>query len=117
MRPYLFDILVIVGVSVMTLGVIGIIRMPDIYTKLHAASKSVFLGAIALAIAGMVVGDLSSIARLALICLGLIFTTPVAAHAIGHAAFLRHEQMETEGAIDESGSLLPPETQHPNWRV
>ncbi len=117
MQPYLFDILVIVGVGVMTLGVIGIIRMPDIYTKLHAASKSVFLGAIALAIAGMVVGDLASTARLVLICLGLIFTTPVAAHAIGRAAFIQHEQMKTDGAIDESGSLLPAESQQPHWRV
>ncbi len=117
MRPYLFDALVIIGVFVMTLGVYGVIRMPDIYTKLHAASKSVFLGAIGLAIAGMVVGDLSSIARLTLICLALIFTTPAASHAIGHAAFIRHEQMETEGAIDESGEILPHETQQPHWRV
>jgi len=114
---YVFDILVIVGVTVMTLGVIGIIRMPDIYTKIHAASKSVFLGAITLAIAGMAIGDLATTARLLLICLGLILTTPIAAHVIGRAAFLRHEQMETEGAIDESGELLPLDEQHPHWRV
>jgi multicomponent Na+:H+ antiporter subunit G len=114
---YVFDILVIVGVSVMTLGVIGIIRMPDIYTKLHAASKSVFLGAISLAIAGMVTGDIATTARLALICVGLILTTPVASHVIGRAAYLRHEQMETEGAIDESGELVPHEHQDPHWRV
>lgn len=117
MRPYVFDLLVIIGVAVMTLGVVGIIRMPDIYTKLHGASKSVFLGAMSLAFAGMVVGDLSSVARLGLICLGLIFTTPVAAHAIGRAAFIRHEQMETEGAIDESGEIVPHSAQDPHWRV
>ncbi len=34
----------ILGVTVMTLGLVGMYRMPDVYTKSHAASKSVFLG-------------------------------------------------------------------------
>ncbi len=117
MTPYIFDTLVIIGVAVMTLGIIGIYRMPDIYTKLHAASKAVFLGAIVLAIAGMVVGDLPVTARLVLICVGLVLTTPIASHVIAAAAFHRHEQMETEGAVDESGSLLVPHDETPSWRV
>lgn len=117
MRPFLFDALVILGVTVMTLGVVGIIRMPDIYTKIHAASKSVFLGTIVLAIAGMVVSDLAVTARLVLISLGLILTTPIASHVIGRAAFMRHMSMESEGAIDESGSLRPAEDHVPPWRV
>jgi multicomponent Na+:H+ antiporter subunit G len=117
MRPFVFDALVILGVTVMTLGVIGIFRMPDIYTKVHAASKSVFLGAIVLAIAGMVVSDLPVTARLVLICLGVAFTTTLSSHVIGRAAFMRHMPMESEGAIDESGSLRPAPEHVPPWRV
>ena len=117
MRPYVFDALVILGVTVMTLGIVGIIRMPDIYTKVHAASKSVFLGAIVLAIAGMVVSDLQVAGRLVLICVGLVFTTPLSSHVIGRAAFIRHMAMESEGAIDESGSLIPAADHVPPWRV
>jgi multicomponent Na+:H+ antiporter subunit G len=46
--PYLADALVILGIWVMTVGVYGVIRMPDTYTRLHAASKAVFLGVISL---------------------------------------------------------------------
>lgn len=116
MRPFLFDILVILGVMVMTLGVVGIIRMPDLYTKLHGASKSVFLGVIVLAISGMVNADAPVVARLALISMTLLITTPVASHVLGRAGYLLHEQMNTPGAIDESGTILTQD-EHPPWRV
>jgi len=115
MRAYLFDALVILGVVVMTLGVIGLIRMPDIYTRSHGASKAVYLGTMVIALSGIAVGGLAMNGRLFLICLALLFTTPVTSHVIGRAAFLQHEEMKTAGAIDESGSLLPEET--PSWRV
>lgn len=91
----------------MTLGVIGIVRMPDVYTKLHAASKSVFLGVIMLAVAGMVIAEGAIISRLVLIALMLVITTPVASHVIGRAGYIVHERMETPGAIDESHNLIP----------
>lgn len=116
MIAYLFDIAVILGVTVMTLGVIGLLRMPDVYTKLHAASKSVFLGVMVLAFSGIAVGSTAVNARLSLICLALMITTPIASHVIGRAAFLQHEQMETAGAVDESGSILPAE-ESPTWRM
>jgi multicomponent Na+:H+ antiporter subunit G len=113
---FLFDATVILGVTMMTLGVIGLLRMPDVYTKLHAASKAVFLGVMMLAFSGLVVGSSAVNARLALICLALLITTPIASHVIGRAAFLQHEQMETAGAVDESGSILPAE-ESPTWRM
>jgi multicomponent Na+:H+ antiporter subunit G len=116
MRAFIFDFLVILGALVMTLGVIGLLRMPDIYTKLHGASKSVFLGVTILAISGIVIGGEAMTSRLFLICLALVFTTPVASHVVARAAFLQHEQMETAGAIDESGSLHHTD-ESPGWRV
>lgn len=116
MRAYVFDFFVILGALVMTLGVLGLMRMPDIYTKMHGASKSVFLGVMLLAISGIVIGGQAMTNRLFLICLALVFTTPVASHVVARAAFLRHEQMETPGAIDESGNLLNTD-ESPGWRV
>jgi multicomponent Na+:H+ antiporter subunit G len=113
---YFFDAAIIIGVTVMTLGVVGLLRMPDVYTKLHAASKSVFLGVMVLAFSGLAVGSAAVNARLLLICLALLITTPIASHVIGRAAFLQHEQMETVGAVDESGSILPAE-ESPTWRM
>jgi multicomponent Na+:H+ antiporter subunit G len=116
MRAFVFDGFVILGLVVMTLGVLGLLRMPDVYTKLHGASKSVFLGVMVLALSGLAVGGIGMWSKLTLVCFALLITTPVASHAIGRAAFLQHEQMETVGAVDESGSILPAE-EIPTWRV
>jgi multicomponent Na+:H+ antiporter subunit G len=103
---YLADALVVLGLFVMTVGVYGVIRMPDTYTRLHAASKAVFLGVISLLVASLVTGDEEIILRAALIAVFLMLTTPVSAHVIARAAYRRGERMETPGAVDESGQRL-----------
>lgn len=104
--PYLADALVIFGTFIVTIGVYGIIRMPDTFTRLHAASKSVFLGLISLLVASTVTGEPDIIFRVALIAFFLLMTTPVSSHVIGKAAFVRRERMRTPDAVDESGRHL-----------
>ena len=116
MNAWIYDALVILGVTVMTLGMVGLFRMPDIYTKSHGASKSVFLGVMVLAVSGMVVGGAATNGRMVLICLALLLTTPVSSHVIGRAAFVRHEQMDHSGAVDETGVIIP-HGEHPEWRI
>lgn len=118
MMALLSDALVGLGLLVMTLGVYGMMRMPDIYTRLHAASKVAFLGAGSIAIAAMLVSDQASIMRLVLLCLLLLVTTPMSSHAIGRAAYLHHERMSSPGALDESGQHLAEHDQaEPSWRL
>lgn len=106
LAPWLADVLVILGVFGMTVGVYGIVRMPDIYNRLHAASKVVFLGVLSLLIASTVTNDARIISRVVLIGAFLILTTPVSAHVIARAAFLRGQKMETPNPVDESGRGL-----------
>ena len=108
--PYLADFLVILGVLVMTVGVYGVIRMPDAYTKLHATSKTVFLGVISLCGASVATGDPAIIYRAVLIAGFLIFTTPISAVVVARAASLRGEKMEASNAVDESGRGLSEKT-------
>ena len=108
--PWLADALVVIGVFIMTIGVYGVVRMPDTYTRLHAASKAVFLGVISLLVASAVTGEPGIVLRAVLIGAFLLLTTPVSAHVIGLAAFQRRERMETPGAVDESDrGLTDPE--------
>ncbi len=100
--PWVADALVILGVIIMTIGVYGVIRMPDLYTQLHAASKAVFVGVVSFCLASVVTGDIEIVARVALIAALLLLTTPVASHVIARGAYLERERMETPGAIDES---------------
>ena len=101
------DALVLLGLVVTTLGVLGMFRMPDVYTELHAASKAVVLGIVAFLAASLAAGDAAVTSRAALIAAFLILTTPVGAHVIARAAWLRGEAMRTPDALDESGRELP----------
>ncbi len=102
MSAVVTDVLTVLGVAILTIAVYGVVRMPDVYTQLHAASKAGFLGVAALLAAVALQGDAASVARAVLIVGLLAFTTPVAAHAIGRAASRREEPMRTPGAVDES---------------
>ena len=104
--PWVADAFVLLGVFGMTVGIYGIMRMPDVYNKLHAASKVVFLGVIMLLLASAVTSDAEIILRAILIGVFLVLTTPVSAHVVGKAAFLRGHKMQTPGAVDESGRGL-----------
>lgn len=111
---WIADALVVLGVVVMTVGVYGTLRMPDVYTRLHAASKAVFLGDIALLAAAAATREPAILARAALIAALLLLTTPVAAHVVGLGAFRQGEPMRTPGARDESGrNLAGAERQRP----
>ena len=99
--PWVADALVVLGILVMTVGVYGVLRMPDTYTRLHVASKMVFLGAMPLLLAAALTGGQEVILRVILIGFFLLVTTPVSAHMVGRAAYLRGERMQTPEAVDE----------------
>ena len=115
------DAMVLISCVIMTLGVLGIVRMPDIYTKLHGASKSLFLGVVLICIAASVQATNTMNMRLVLIGILVVITTPLSSHVIGRTAYLMHERMETPGALDESQTLLEesadPENEGPGWRL
>lgn len=102
MSALLADALVVLGLAVITVGVYGVVRLPDVYTQLHAASKAAFLGVSLLLASASVGGDGAIIARSGLIVALLAVTTPVAAHAIARAARHREEPLRTPGAVDET---------------
>ncbi len=96
------DALIVAGLLLITIGVYGVLRLPDVYTQVHAASKAAFLGVSALLIAAALGGGGAIVARTVLIVALLAVTTPVAAHVIVKAARGRGEPMRTPGARDES---------------
>ena len=102
MRSVAADVLIVAGLLIMTVGVYGLVRLPDAYTQLHAASKATFLGVALLLVAVALEGGGALIGR-ALLIIGLLtVTTPVAAHAVARAARRREEPMRSSGAVDET---------------
>lgn len=72
------------------IGALGLIRMPEIYTRMHAASVVDTLGA-GLILAGLLLqaGFTLVAAKLLMIGLLLLFTSPTATHALAQAALTR----------------------------
>lgn len=79
--------LVILGMGFMLVGSIGIIRLPDFFSRTHATSKSDTLG-VMLVIAGLIVfeGFTQSSLKLVFIEIFIALSNPVGTHALGRAA-------------------------------
>ena len=93
-------LLIVIGAFFYLVGAIGIYRMPDVFTRMHAASVSETLG-VGLLIAGMMIlaGFTLVTVKLAII-LGIIaITSPIATHALAQAAL--HEGIKPAGVGDE----------------
>lgn len=85
---YLASILVIAGGVFSLLSAVGMIRLPDLYTRMHAASKSGVVGAGLVLLAIVLVSlDGAVIMRALLGIIFLVLTTPVAAHLLARAAY------------------------------
>jgi multicomponent Na+:H+ antiporter subunit G len=89
------------GVFFVFVGAVGIIRLPDLYTRTHAASKSDTLGVVlSLAAATLIFENFSMQLKVFALLLFMLVTTPTATHAIARAAF---DQGVTPWTLDEEG--------------
>jgi multicomponent Na+:H+ antiporter subunit G len=69
------------------LSAIGVVRMPDVFTRMHAMAKSTPFGLGALLLAAAIVWEDIFVASKCLVALALLFATlPVAGQIIGRAA-------------------------------
>ena len=76
---------VVTGTTFSVVGVLGFIRMPDVYTRLHATGKVSVFGVVLLLLATVALTPLDFGKGLVLIAL-LVIGGPVTSHAIGSAA-------------------------------
>ncbi|NQY96991.1 MAG: monovalent cation/H(+) antiporter subunit G [Henriciella sp.] len=86
-RPALGSALVLVGAVLAVIGTVGVLRFPDFYTRLHAASVT-DTAAATLAIVGMALlaPSLAIVVKLAVVWLFLFLTGPTSSHALANAA-------------------------------
>jgi multicomponent Na+:H+ antiporter subunit G len=81
-------VLLLIGAFFMLVAAIGILRMPDLLTRMHASSKAGTLGAGLILVAVAVdYGDLGVTARALVAIVFLVLTAPVGAHVIARAAY------------------------------
>ncbi len=95
-------VLIYIGIAFILIAAIGIIRMPDVYTRMSAASKAVTFGT-GFILLGVVVhfNDTVVLIKVAGIFLFLLFSISVAAHVIGLTAYRDQTEMSSLTFLDE----------------
>lgn len=82
--------LLIVGLAFSASGVLGILRMPDLYTRIQCSSKTITMGALPTLLAVAIAEPTSVvIPRLVLIAGLLLVVNPAASHALARASYKR----------------------------
>jgi len=77
----------ILGTFSLITGAVGVLRLPDVYTRMHAASITDTLGAGSIILGLMLqAGPTLVAAKLLLILVFIFFTSPASSFALAHAA-------------------------------
>ena len=79
--------LAVIGAAFLAISALGVVRMPDLYSRLHAATKAGPVGVASIALAVALELSRADVTLLALLLVGFVLlTAPVAAHVIARAS-------------------------------
>lgn len=115
----------IAGAAFMTIAALGIARMPDLFTRMQAATKTGTAGAGSLLLGtALFFGELQVVTSAGVVIVFLFLTAPVAAHMLARAGYLSGTSLAPGTHPDElkdkfgrgesvPGGTPPPEGEHP----
>jgi multicomponent Na+:H+ antiporter subunit G len=82
-------VLYVIGVLFNLLGAFGLLRLPDVYNRLQAATKCVTLGTCMILLGVFIDFGFSALGTKAIICIiFILFTSPTSAHAISRGSHI-----------------------------
>lgn len=85
-------------------GTLGLLRLPDVYSRLHAANKAVTLGTSSILLGVFFMSPASQEGLKALLCmLFLLLTAPAGAHALAKGAYHYGVPMWSGSVVDRYG--------------
>jgi multicomponent Na+:H+ antiporter subunit G len=92
----------LVGAAFALLAAVGVLRMPDVFTRMQASTKASTLGLGCLLVgAALHLGDFAGVVRAASIGAFVLLTSPVAAHVIARAAYIAEVPLWEGTVVDE----------------
>jgi multicomponent Na+:H+ antiporter subunit G len=99
---WITGVLAVVGATLVLLAAVGIVRMPDLFTRMQAATKASTLGlGCLLAAAAISLADSSALVRAVSIGAFVMLTSPVSNHVIARAAYLTRVPLWSGTVTDE----------------
>ena len=112
---FLGVIFVLIGTIFMLISAVGVIKMPDLYLRMSASTKTSTLG-----VASMLLGavfffmgeeELGVITRTIAIIFFILLTAPVAAHLLGRAGYYNGVPLWDKTKYDDLEGKFDPKTQ------
>ncbi|MFA5858279.1 MAG: monovalent cation/H(+) antiporter subunit G [Elusimicrobiota bacterium] len=95
-------VLIVIGIIFDVLGAIGLLRLPDVYSRIQAATKCATLGTCSIMLGVIVVNGFTLLGVKALLCIiFLLVTSPVAGHALCRAAHQSGIRFTKETVVDK----------------
>lgn len=101
--PWIGDVVVLVATGMVTLMVIGVVRIPDAFVKIHAVSLGVVLGPPVVLLAALPGGSFDLIIRALLVTGFMVFTSSAATHALARLVLAERASGGTGGIADGAG--------------
>jgi multicomponent Na+:H+ antiporter subunit G len=97
----------LLGALLALIAAIGVLRFPDVLTRMHAATKPQVLGLL-LVLLGIALRlrDPASIGILLLVALSQLVTSPIATHMVGRASFRAGQVRRDLLVVDELSEAL-----------
>ena len=102
MTDALAAVLLLTGIVLSVVAGVGLQRFPDVFARMHSATKPATLGLILiLSAAALRVEERGDVAKVLLVVVLQFFTAPVGAHMVGRAAYRAGTELSPATTIDE----------------
>jgi multicomponent Na+:H+ antiporter subunit G len=93
--------LIVIGVLFDIAGCIGLVRLPDVYTRIQASTKAVVLGTTLILLGSLVLlASLSAMVKGLICILFILITSSTAAHALARAAHRSGVELCDQSVVD-----------------
>jgi multicomponent Na+:H+ antiporter subunit G len=110
LQAYLAGVLIVIGSLFSLTAALGLLRLPDLYTRMHAASKAGTLGSCVMLLALAIHASDPAISARALAGVAFfLLTVPISSHLLAKAAHGGGYRLWEKSACDELESSLEPE--------
>jgi multicomponent Na+:H+ antiporter subunit G len=97
----LAGVLLVLGAVLCAVAGIGLLRLPDVFARMHAATKPATLGLLLIALGAILRVGSEDLVELLLVISVQFLTAPVGAHMVGRAAYNAGGQLGPDTAFDE----------------
>lgn len=96
-----------VGSALALIAAIGVLRFPDVLTRMHSATKPQVLGLLLVLLGiGLRLRDPQAVGMLVLVAIAQLVTSPIATHMIGRASFRAGQVRQDLLVVDELTEAL-----------